>query len=110
MDNGLPKVVKISGLKFRMKGQTAIGRAQLDSHDAWGLTDKAKQTITVDSDLAPDRARKVFLHELLHCIAHTSSLEREWGDKEEDYVSRLSFGLHQVLADNPKVAKFLAAG
>lgn len=103
----LPKTLKVGGLKYKVNSTQKAAKALLDGHDAWGLTDRTKQTVTIDNDLLPDNARRVWLHELMHLAATPCGLDKEWGDQEENYVARLSYALHQVFNDNPAAVKFL---
>jgi hypothetical protein len=90
--------VRISHYDFkieRVKGKT------MAANEVFGLCDKNKQVIYMDTTATDSVQLDTLLHEILHGIWWTGALEDE--DKEERIVSVLATGLVQVFKDNPSI-------
>jgi len=88
--------VRISHYDFkieRIKGKT------MSANEVFGLCNKDKQIIYIDSSATPAVQRDTLLHEILHAIWWTGYLEDD--DKEERVISTLATGLMNVYRDNP---------
>ena len=71
------------------------GNRKLDGHISHNET-----TIKLEAVMSPQAQTQVLWHEILHGIAMQSNL-----DLSEQEVDVLSFGVYQVLKDNPDVVK-----
>jgi hypothetical protein len=76
--------------------QSDDGR-KLDGHIVYSAL-----SVKVDAALAPQMQRQVLWHEILHGILSQSGLP-DIGDKEEDLIDVLAYGIVGVLADNPEL-------
>lgn len=95
-----PKKVRIGGLDFKIIWKHKL----LDEEGSVGLTAVAAQTIHISGLMPEEGRRRILLHEILHVIAWTLGIP----EGEEALVTAWATGLHQVLADNPKVVDYLA--
>ena len=95
----LPGILKVGGLTFTVR----IGMAEdvLEARRRRAETDFGKQQIDISDKVIRTLQRGSLLHEALHCLTWTADLDREWGDKEEGYVTRLEALITMLLVDNP---------
>ena len=59
-------------------------------------------SVALDAALAPQMARQVLWHEILHGILNQSGLP-DIGDKEEAIIDVLAYGIIGALDDNPEL-------
>ena len=90
----LPDKVKIGGMTFEV---VLCDRPSDVCRDYSGLIDHENLQIRVDQNLAQNCKEKVLVHEITHGILEHCNLKL---DEEEDFVSRFSAALYQVLKDN----------
>jgi hypothetical protein len=88
---------------------TMDARVREESTALIGHHDGAVLTIDIDPDQAVGQARDTLLHELLHAIADVTGLSEAWGDREEEFVGRLSPAILDTLRRNPKLVRYLIA-
>lgn len=94
----IPRKLKIGGIIYSVIESKPYDVAK--GNENWGKTDFSTLKIMIDKDLPPQRKEDAFLHEILHACIHTVGLHRQLEDKEEDFVTRLSPIIYQVLKDN----------
>ena len=93
----LPETVDIAGLTFQV--QQEEGEKVLYNNRFYGMTDLAKQVITVRSDMADDMKRSTLVHEMLHVLFLTCGLNLEH-DQEEKEVAALESVTFRWLVEN----------
>lgn len=59
--------------------------------------------ITINTELAPQRAEQVLAHEIVHGIVEHYDIPIEHLEDFEEIVDKLAIGLLQVLKDNPNL-------
>lgn len=108
---GAPRHIQVMGQVYTVDYVPKIHLQKDDgtSRDLAGLTESDSQLITLAMEtIGPDYGREVYLHECLHAIFATVSIDDLLSDvKEETLVSRISAALLQFLVDNPRVVTFL---
>lgn len=112
---GMPRTTKVLGQKFTVKavkGLTVSGHDEQHesiSLDIIGLCEPTQNTISVDTDMATDRFKEVFLHEHLHALIAMAGLTRDCitAEQDEAIAKRLAPILLLFLRDNPRVYTFL---
>jgi hypothetical protein len=99
-----PKRVKIGwhwwDIEFRQ-----INEFTTDGDGLYGLCNKLKKKIYVDTESHEDIQRQTLLHEILHAIWAVADI----GDSEdeEETILKLSPLLMGVLIENPAVTKYI---
>lgn len=76
--------------------------------DFYGVTNHPNLTITLNPEQADGQLRDTVLHEVLHTVTTIASLELS-GKEEEEFVSRISPILLDVLRRNPALVEYLTA-
>lgn len=76
-------------------------------NEEYGHIDYPAREISLSTKYTDEQKRDSLVHEIIHAVAKHMNLETEWGDKDENYVKRLSNGLNMVFKDNPKFVKLL---
>lgn len=90
----LPEKVKVAGIEYQVKQVPIV---EVDSNRNYqGLCNHMKAEIEILESLADERKEQVFIHELTHAMLNESG----YGEHDEDFVTRFSIILHQVLKDN----------
>ena len=101
----LPEQIKVGGLTYRV---ITDGKEDVDiverGHAA--ETDHHQLLITFVTKYDGPRRAKSLLHEVLHCVTDVTDLDRAWGDKEENYVERMTNVLFAILKDNPDLLRY----
>ena len=101
--NAMPETVRVGPWKFTvMTAESEDGERQ-----AWGECDFDRHWITIFDCGSMSGGRMLagtVLHEILHGIWRTQGLPE---DIEEAVVSHLETGLLQLIADNPKLIRWL---
>lgn len=64
--------------------------------------------IEYQDDLPIQRTASVILHEVLHGLWDVSGLHREYGEHEEEHVSRLETQLCDLIRNNPRFIAWLS--
>lgn len=93
-----PSVIKLPNMSFTVKVK------DLSSYDdMYGVTDRDKQLINIQSRMTPVLEKITLLHELLH------ALEQNTGIKyiDEQQVEQFAHGLYFVLKNNPELLRYL---
>tara|TARA_R100001443_G_scaffold78100_2_gene85460 strand:+ start:235 stop:558 length:324 start_codon:yes stop_codon:yes gene_type:complete len=89
-----PKRLQILNLTYKVRftddGEMA---------EAAGWCDCNKQEIVLARTLSPDTLQEVFLHEVLHALAHGYALQ--FDDEEEKVVSNMASGICLFKKQNP---------
>src|ERR1035437_10057481 len=91
--------LKIGGFEWTIKENAEVAY----EGNIYGTTHHTKQEIFLDPNMPQTKKEHTLLHEILHAIWWQAGLDKRYKDKpeiQEEIVSALSFGLHQVLKDN----------
>lgn len=73
-----------------------------------GQTDRDAQEIILSTSVGDDKAREVYIHEVLHTMTGLTGLTTNLSfAEEEDLVNRMAPVLLQFLRDNPTVYTYL---
>lgn len=94
----IPKKLKVGGQIYDVSSVKSSDEKK--QHNNWGKTNHGTQKIYLDRELPQTLLEEVFLHELLHAATNHCGLNMELGDKEEDFVNRMSTTLYMILKDN----------
>lgn len=90
-DLHIPQQVSIFGLVYKIQMVDRISReSSLD-----GEMSPLEQVIRIDRPMNPERAKRVFLHEVVHALV--DQLGYQVGNEDERMVQGLAIGLHQAL-------------
>lgn len=92
----IPKNVKVGNFIYDV--QITEEPILLDFQVCSGLCDSHNQIIKIDANLTQQNKERVFLHELLHCMAIDKELE--FGEETEHVIDSLAKSLHGILVDN----------
>ena len=100
-----PDVIRVMGRDFYVKyyGDSPLGHANL------GICQNHQFEIHVLATVHPVEEADTLLHELLHAIWYTMSIDCGGPMEEEPIVRRLSTGLIGVFLDNPHLLKYFQA-
>lgn len=100
----IPARVRVGPHVYRVKVAKPSG---LD-HDAYGVTDIGRSTITLAPGLSDSQQRDTLLHEVLHAVLDGTGWAHRLGAKrEEQLVRALAPALLAVLRDNREAIKWL---
>jgi hypothetical protein len=94
--------VRIGNLDFTIKEM-----APVNAKESYGLYLAEAQEIQICSGLTPHKHAEILIHEILHGLVDTQSLQFVLKDNEEQVVRSLAIGLASAIRDNPKVFAFL---
>lgn len=101
--------VTTSQRDFDIATRTAVCRG--DEPAFYGTTNHHALRIIIDPSQAPRAMRDTTLHETLHAITDLVGLRAELTtDEEEQFVTRVSPALLDVLQRNPDLVAFLVDG
>lgn len=95
----IPKKLKIGGLDWEITENVDVAR----QGQCFGTTHSFSQKIIMDTDSTEQKKVHTLIHEIMHAIWWQHGLSERFKDQpklEEELVTTLSFGLHQVLKDN----------
>jgi len=73
----------------------------------FGHIDYDMRVISISTKFPNEQKLDSLVHEVVHGIGRHMELDTEWGEKTENYVSRIANGLNMVLRDNPELLKML---
>lgn len=93
----IPEVVRISGRIWKVE------RRKMDS--LYGTADNSLGLLTISTEHDEFSTKDTVLHEVMHAILRQQG--RLYSEEEELFVGALATGITGVLADNPKLAKYL---
>ena len=79
-----------------------------DYAEEWGHIDYGTREILLSTKPVEAKRLDSLIHEVIHGIVKHMDLGREWGDENENYVTRLSNGLSMVFKDNPEFVRLLS--
>ncbi|MCP5099415.1 MAG: hypothetical protein GY943_28000, partial [Chloroflexi bacterium] len=96
----IPKSCKIVGKRWKIKTQAK--HIKIDDGVALGTCDVEQCLIKVCTKQDPQQMRDTLLHEVIHSLDETLSL-----DLTEQQVHALAGGLYGLFKDNPKLTKWL---
>ena len=96
----MPESLKVGGFTYRRRSGPTV-ELELATNGNVGESNHEKLEFMISETSSLPHAQKTILHELFHMLAWQTQLGKEWGDKEEAYVTRLTFGLFAVFKDNP---------
>jgi len=92
--------IKIGATKYRIVTEKNLvgddGLKRLDGHIRYSSSE-----IKLDADLGPQARRQVIWHEVLHGIMTHAGIETH----DEHLIEAISYGLMNVLQDNPWLAQ-----
>ena len=94
----IPDNLKVGGFNYTvLKDYKFKERTDLIGQtDHMTLQIKLQDCDTNGDNLPESKREEIFCHELLHCIDNIYNSNK----LDEDMITRLAFGLHQVLKDN----------
>lgn len=90
----IPAKVKVAGHIYTIEPCDDVW---VDDSDKWGLCDRQKLVIKYFEGLPESRKVDTVLHEIMHALYYEYDLQS--ARSEEEFVTRLSTGLHQVFLD-----------
>ena len=94
----IPKTLKIGAFDYDVF-ETETSKELESKYMGCSLVDK--QEIHLDKSLKPQKKSAVFMHEILHSVFHSVSMDESPVSEHEEYIiDALSQGLYQVLKDN----------
>ena len=96
----LPDSVRIVGMEYTVNRDVTNLRGDNDQK-LLGNIDYCTTTINLSDEQNLDKAIVVLWHEIVHGIARTFGV-----DLNEDDTDRMAHGVHQVLSDNPILARW----
>lgn len=110
--SSVPDIITVGAARYAViVDDAAITKAALEMGCVGGKLcghhNQAELKITLHPNQPPDGARDSLLHELIHALAAQTDVNRDWGDLEEGFVSRLTPALLDVLRRNPRLVQFL---
>lgn len=86
----VPDSIKIGGHKYKISFDKL---RELADENNYGDINHRRQRIRINPDRPESQRREAFIHEILHCVAHTYGGRP---DVEESLISTLSEGLNQM--------------
>jgi hypothetical protein len=96
----IPDIIRIGSYDY--KTNIVDKQIILNGQQCKGMIDYEFHTIEIDNSVQDIQGQEqTFLHELIHGIVYSRSLEL--GEDLEKIVDEISIGLHQVIKDNPKI-------
>ena len=99
----MPESLKVGGFTYRIELGGEEVRLAEAGHSA--ETNHREQRIVFDLTHSLRRPKSL-LHEILHCVTDVTDLDRDWGDKEETYVERITGVLFAIFKDNPDLLRY----
>lgn len=108
--SSIPTKLKIGHLHFDVIWSPELSK---ENTPAWGYCSPLDQALYLDASLKskPQRAKEIFIHELLHALMDQYHPEAANIDPrvEESIVAALAAGLATVLVDNNRLGKYLCS-
>lgn len=96
----LPEKIKIGGFDWRIVESQDVANAA----EIFGQTHFRQQKIFIEPSETDQKKEQTLIHEIMHALLWQSGLTLRFDKKEiiteEEIVSGLSMGIHQVLKDN----------
>ena len=102
----IPPAVKVGFMTYNIEFVRDLRDTQ--HNRLFGQQDYTNSRISLDdSTTSADQVHNTVLHEVMHAVWKMMELPHE---PEEDYVSRLTNGLHTVFQENPKLVDMFKKG
>lgn len=101
-----PATIKVGVFDFKV---IMVKDDSLSKEGSLGETSFNDLTIKVDSNTPLRRCQAILLHEVLHSVVfmYRNDSESETPELNERQINSLTFGLLQVVRDNPQLVDFL---
>ena len=90
--------IKVGEVNYKI-----VEQSEINNGDSIGYITHHDATIRIDQDVDEQVKPMVLVHEVLHAILHAAGFQ----EHSESYVSALSYGLVQVLRENPEFIQYV---
>jgi len=91
----IPKQIKIGGLWYEVKTSDYMKSGP----NCYGEIDSLDLTINIRNNIHEEMQKQALLHEIIHGILDNAGYD----EQDEKLVQAISYGLIQVITDNPYV-------
>ena len=98
----IPKQIKVAGHVYKIQ---LMNKAWANDASRWGQCDCDEMIIRLAKGMRGSRRAETLLHEVLHAVYNVYNVGS--ARTEEDIVTLLSTGLHQVLVDCPELKEHI---
>ena len=105
MFKGLPKQVRIGASIYKLVVKPKVYLRKNDDTECYGTTDKSNKIIELTSAYPSYNMTSILIHEICHAIYEEYHLANK--SNEESVCSIMGVAWFNLLADNPKLLKYL---